>query len=71
MHEADDLQRSVGRIEGKLDSLIDLHRTTTETVLAHSGRISRLENFKSRALGGAAAIAGTASIVYAIITLIK
>lgn len=70
-----DLQRSLGRVEGKLDSLIDLHKESEERqsgqFAALDTRVGRMERWQSRALGWSAGVGGTAAVIYSIISLVK
>lgn len=75
MNELPELQRAVGRMEGKLDSLIDLHTASElRNSYAFRGlntRVGKLESFKSRAVGWTAGISLCGGLIYAAITLVK
>ncbi len=64
---SDNIERALGRIEGKLDSLVKTVETTDANHLTrlndHSKRIGVLENWKSKMLGVAAAGSVVAGIV--------
>jgi len=55
----DEVQRALGRIEGKLDGISDDIRDTRARLAGHGQRIAGLEKSRSKFLGAAAvAVAG-------------
>lgn len=52
----DELLIAVGRLEGKMDALIQLQRIQEEQIKNHEERLRALEHSKSYAMGIAAAI---------------
>ena len=48
-----EIERALGRIEGKLDLLIPATEVTNARVSAVSARVSKLEKWQSKVLGGA------------------
>jgi hypothetical protein len=59
MHESE-LLLAIGRLEGKMDALIQMQRTQEEQIKLHDERLRELEHSKSF-LMGFAALAGAAS----------
>lgn len=51
----DDIQRSLGRIEGKLDTFITAYSSTQKE---HGDDIEELKSFKNKALGIVALVSG-------------
>jgi hypothetical protein len=49
----DEVQRALGRIEGKLDLLIPALEANETRAVSLTGRVSKLEKFQSKLLGGA------------------
>ena len=47
-----EIERALGRIEGKLDLLIPATEVTNARVSAVSARVSKLEKWQSKVLGG-------------------
>jgi hypothetical protein len=58
---ADDIQRTLGRLESKLDALLDANdkrdTTVNERLNNHSSRIGTLERWQSKVLGAVAVVA--------------
>jgi hypothetical protein len=54
---SDPVQNTLGRIEGKLDSLVDLHRD-------HEQRLRSLESSRSKLLGVAAGVSAAVSLAW-------
>lgn len=63
----DDLRLLIGRIDGKLDSLIESHTEYKEAAKAQDKRISALESHKDKALGAWAAISVIGGVIGAFI----
>ncbi len=59
MHESE-LLLAIGRLEGKMDALIQMQRTQEEQIKLHDERLRELEHSKAF-LMGIAALAGAAS----------
>lgn len=60
---SDEIQRSLGRIEGKLDMAIEKITTLEEKHESQGMRVSSLEGTRSYAFGVVAAIAATFGII--------
>jgi hypothetical protein len=58
----DELLLSIGRLEGKIDSLIQMQRTHGEELRSHDERIRTLEQSRSQILGYAAMAGGLVGI---------
>jgi hypothetical protein len=48
-----EIERALGRIEGKLDLLLPSVAAQEERLVVMSGRVSKLEKWQSKILGGA------------------
>jgi hypothetical protein len=48
-----DIERALGRIEGKLDLLLPSVAAQEERLVVMAGRVSKLEKWQSKILGGA------------------
>jgi len=59
----DELFLAIGRLEGKLDSLIGMQSNQGKELKEHDGRLRSLEQSKSHFLGYAAAAGGILGIV--------
>ena len=57
----EELLLALGRLEGKVDSLIATQRAQDDTLGHHDKRIRNLENSRSIMLGGAAVIGALSS----------
>lgn len=53
---SDEIQRALGRIEGKLDEITTLQKTSTYRLNDHSRRIGMLERWQSKLLGAFAVV---------------
>jgi phage shock protein A len=53
---ADDIQRTLGRLESKLDAVLATQNTTNDRLNNHSARISVLERWQSKVLGAVAIV---------------
>ena len=58
----DELFLAIGRLEGKVDSLLAQHARQSEELKEHDNRIRALEHSKSFTMGWAAAIGAAVSI---------
>jgi hypothetical protein len=56
MTAQDDLLLALGRLEGKVDSLIATQRSQNDSLNNHDKRIRNLENSRSLMLGAAAVV---------------
>jgi len=56
---------ALGRLEGKVDSLLSLHTKMEEQIKMHDERIRHLEHHKHFILGVAAVVGATASAIVA------
>ena len=63
MTPTDDITFILGRLEGKVDSLLTASRQQGAVLTEHDGRIRKLENYKSYVLGWTVAIASLTSLV--------
>lgn len=64
----DELFLAIGRLEGKVDSLLAQHARQSEELKEHDSRIRALEHSKSFTMGWAAAIGAAVSIAANYIT---
>jgi hypothetical protein len=63
-----DISRALGRLEGKMDSLLRQFADVGETLQRHDGRIGTLENWRSTVKGSVVVMASIASVVASILT---
>lgn len=63
MQHHDELFLAIGRLEGKLDSLIAMQGKQGEDLKSHDERIRHLEQSRSHILGYAAAAGGVLGLV--------
>lgn len=61
------IMRALGRIEGKVDSLVDSFRRLRADHEAVEGRVRHLENWKWYILGIAASVGAVASLLVAVL----
>lgn len=59
---------AIGRLEGKVDSILTLQKAQEEAIKQHDERIRSLENSKSFLFGGAALVGAVASTVVNLFT---
>ncbi len=52
----DSLERTIGRLEGKVDMILAGQTVTTVALASHDIRISKVERWQNAALGGAAVV---------------
>jgi hypothetical protein len=64
---SEELNRSIGRLESKVDTLLENHKSLHIKLDAHDGRLRDLEHHKSYFLGIAAAVGSGAAIVVEVI----
>lgn len=60
-HAESEIMLAIGRLEGKIDSLIQLQRIQEEQIKNHEDRLRQLEHSKSYAMGIAAAVGAVIS----------
>lgn len=63
LHGDSEMMLAIGRLEGKVDTLIQLQRLQEEQIKNHEERLRHLEHTKSYAMGIAAAIGAVISMV--------
>ena len=63
MAESTDITFILGRLEGKVDSLLAISRQQSEELQRHDGRIRRLEHYRAYLLGTTVSIATAASFI--------
>ena len=61
LHGESEIMLAIGRLEGKVDTLIQLQRMQEEQIKNHEDRLRQLEHSKSYAMGIAAAIGAVIS----------
>ena len=70
-----DIQRTLGRIEGKLDTLDERTKLIYARSNSHASRITRLEVWKTRStayfVGGSVVLSGLLSVAYKVLFLAK
>jgi hypothetical protein len=59
---------ALGRLEGKVDSLLALQKVQEEQIKEHDSRLRALENSKAFLMGFAALVGAIASALFNIIT---
>lgn len=59
---------AIGRLEGKVDSILTLQKAQEEALKQHDERLRSLENSKSFMLGGAALVGAASSILFNLFT---
>lgn len=62
-----DISRALGRLEGKMDSLLRQFTDLSDTIKSHDGRIGTLENWRSSVKGSVVVMASIASIVVSVL----
>ena len=60
----DELFLAIGRLEGKVDSLLSMQGHQQDQIKAHDGRIRVLENARHHFMGYAAAVGAGVSILF-------
>lgn len=59
---------ALGRLEGKVDSILALQKAQEEQLKAHDERLRVLENSKAFLMGGAAIVGGSVSALISLLT---
>jgi len=65
-HPDSEILLAIGRLEGKVDTLIQLQRIHEERLKDHDIRIRDLENSKASILGAAAVIGSISAVIISI-----
>lgn len=68
MEHRDMMLLAIGRLEGKVDALIERSTSTTADMRLHEERINRLERYRSWLLGASATIGVLASYAFQVFT---
>ena len=63
MEQLNEIQRSLGRVEGNLKSLVKLSERTDARLNNHSGRIRKLENWRWYIIGAVGAVIGLVGFI--------
>lgn len=64
----DEILIAIGRLEGKVDSLLQMQQSHTEELDRHEARIRSLESHRSTVLGAAGVIGGLMSFLTSYLT---
>lgn len=64
---SEELNRSIGRLESKVDTLLENHKSLHVKLDTHDNRLRDLEHHKSYFLGAAAAVGSAAALLVEII----
>lgn len=59
---------ALGRLEGKVDSILALQKAQEEQIKSHDERLRALESSRSFIMGGAAIVGATVSVIVNYIT---
>lgn len=59
---SDELNRSIGRLESKVDTILESHKSLHGKLDTHDNRLRDLEHHKSYFLGAAAAVGSAAAL---------
>jgi TolA-binding protein len=68
LHGESEIMLAIGRLEGKVDTLIQLQRMQEEQIKNHEDRLRQLEHSKSYAMGIAAAVGAIISTATTMVT---
>lgn len=68
LHNESEIMLAIGRLEGKVDTLIQMQRIQEDQIKNHEDRLRQLEHSKSYAMGIAAAIGAVVSTVMSLAT---
>ena len=68
LHGESEIMLAIGRLEGKVDTLIQMQRIQEDQIKNHEDRLRQLEHSKSYAMGIAAAIGAIVSTVMSLAT---
>ncbi len=63
MSQDHDVMLAIGRLEGKLDSLIQLRQQQQQEIKDLDTRVRALENAKSLIIGGAGVVSGSVTLL--------
>ncbi len=64
---SEELNRSIGRLESKVDTLLENHKSLHVKLDTHDNRLRDLEHHKSYFLGAAAAVGSAAALLVEVI----
>jgi hypothetical protein len=64
---SEELNRSIGRLESKVDTLLENHKSLHVKLDTHDNRLRDLEHHKSYFLGVAAAVGSAAALLVEVI----
>lgn len=68
LHGESEIMLAIGRLEGKVDTLIQMQRIQEEQIKNHEDRLRQLEHSKSYAMGIAAAVGAIISTITTVLT---
>ena len=68
LHGESEIMLAIGRLEVKVDTLIQMQRIQAEQIKNHEDRLRQLEHSKSYAMGIAAAIGAIVSTAMSLVT---
>lgn len=68
LHGESEIMLAIGRLEGKVDTLIQMQRIQEEQIKNHEDRLRQLEHSKSYAMGIAAAVGAIISTITTVFT---
>jgi TolA-binding protein len=68
LHGESEIMLAIGRLEGKVDTLIQMQRIQEDQIKNHEDRLRQLEHSKSYAMGIAAAIGAVVSTAMSLVT---
>lgn len=68
LHNESEIMLAIGRLEGKVDTLIQMQRIQEDQIKNHEDRLRQLEHSKSYAMGIAAAIGAIVSTAMSLVT---
>lgn len=66
-HDVPEIMLAIGRLEGKVDALLQMQRLQEDQLKNHEGRLRELEHSKSFAVGAAAIIGAVVSAAVSLI----
>jgi len=62
LHNESEIMLAIGRLEGKVDTLIQMQRMQEDQIKNHEERLRQLEHSRSFAMGMAAAVGAVVSV---------
>lgn len=62
-HDTPEIMLAIGRLEGKVDALLQMQRMQEDQLKNHEGRLRELEHSKSFTMGIAATVGAIASLL--------